>query len=309
VDKAHYPNFNLVRLVLAALVVAGHYAVLSGHEIPNIWAIRPVPAFVAISGFLVLPSLLRSTDWLTFAWKRVCRVVPAMLVMLTAVLVCFGWDALADTVACYASVGLIERPHLQNVVVWSLAAEEILYAAMALLASVGFYRKAWGVATWMLIGTLVMPWVLFTHNPQVIRLAWLMGCFPLGSLMWMQRERLATWSKWIWPAFLVAGFCAPALGRLTYPLMPWTLVGSAGVVGFAAFGWRLPELKLDISYGVYLFHLPVYAALKMWHLESPLVAVPLTIATAALSWYCVEKPALRLKDWKAGLPTRVAVST
>jgi peptidoglycan/LPS O-acetylase OafA/YrhL len=56
-----------------------------------------------------------------------------------------------------------------------------------------------------------------------------------------------------------------------------------------------------ISYGAYLYHIPVICWVRSAHLEwgnagTTLLAVALTLAAALLSYYCIERPCLRLKD-------------
>lgn len=67
-----------------------------------------------------------------------------------------------------------------------------------------------------------------------------------------------------------------------------------------------------ISYGIYLYHLPVLVG--VWKLgltdivpdktvvSYTVVAVPATVALAALSWYVVERPALKLKSGRQRVP-------
>ena len=51
----------------------------------------------------------------------------------------------------------------------------------------------------------------------------------------------------------------------------------------------------SISYGLYVYHFPVIRALLPYELH-PLIAPTLTVAIAALSWYLIEKPILKLKS-------------
>lgn len=56
---------------------------------------------------------------------------------------------------------------------------------------------------------------------------------------------------------------------------------------------------VDLSYGVYLYHMPLIATLHYGGIVGSLWLWPLVIAgaltCAALSWFLVERPALRLK--------------
>lgn len=84
---------------------------------------------------------------------------------------------------------------------------------------------------------------------------------------------------------------------------PVSLVVLAGLVSSAAF--TLPNLgerllgRNDVSYGLYIYHAPVLNVLLAAALIPPPLAIPvcvaLALALAALSWWAVEKPFLRLK--------------
>ena len=59
---------------------------------------------------------------------------------------------------------------------------------------------------------------------------------------------------------------------------------------------RLP----DVSYGIYIYHWCVLQMLFYWMphlgvLELFALTFPITVGLAALSWYIIEKPALRSK--------------
>lgn len=85
-------------------------------------------------------------------------------------------------------------------------------------------------------------------------------------------------------------------------LLPLHIVTLAGVVISFAYTWR--DLgrglsDLDLSYGTYLYHVPILLSLKFagfslgpWWWP---VIIGLTLLTAAASWEWIERPALRLK--------------
>ena len=54
-------------------------------------------------------------------------------------------------------------------------------------------------------------------------------------------------------------------------------------------------VPFDLSYGTYVWHMPVINLLLVLAFPSPLSAIALTFALAAVSWFAVERPALRLK--------------
>jgi len=90
--------------------------------------------------------------------------------------------------------------------------------------------------------------------------------------------------------------------RALGPLMILRLVLLGGVVLSCAYTLRSLARVLrgnDLSYGLYLYHMPVIATLSYagikghWWLWPMAIGLPLVLAV--LSWFWVEKPALALK--------------
>lgn len=63
------------------------------------------------------------------------------------------------------------------------------------------------------------------------------------------------------------------------------------------FSFCLPTVRLsfDFSYGAYIWHMPIINFLFVLALPSFSMSIALTIIAAALSWFLVEKPMLKLK--------------
>jgi peptidoglycan/LPS O-acetylase OafA/YrhL len=101
------------------------------------------------------------------------------------------------------------------------------------------------------------------------------------------------------------------------PLLPLHIVTLAAVVISFAYSWRRLGQTLhglDLSYGTYLYHVPVLLSLKFAGLSLGLwwwpVVIGLTLALAAASWRLIERPALALKPftdcWLASRSSRQA---
>lgn len=100
------------------------------------------------------------------------------------------------------------------------------------------------------------------------------------------------WDYWEWPAMAV--------------FFRTALAACAALLVLALCGWPPPKRGVlaagalylgKVSYGIYLWHLPVlfllgqHSELEPW--QALLVAVPATVALAALGWHAVEQPLLR----------------
>jgi peptidoglycan/LPS O-acetylase OafA/YrhL len=286
----HYPNFDLLRLLLALEVMLVHYFAFHGHTFGR-WIINPVPAFVSISGFLVLRSFERSHTWKHFAWKRLCRVLPAFSVSLVLVGLLAGWIYIVPTLGVYATFGIGQYAGEKNGALWSLSVEEVLYALLAIGFTLGLYRRKWPIWIWVACGATIVPAMLWHSVRGIERIGWVVASFPIGSLVYLYRDRLSKFNPWTWLALLVFCACAPVHERYTTHL--WTMLSAFAVVGFGAFGPRFPQPKWDLSYGVYVYHVPLFVVL----LNQPAwIAFPAVLAVASLSWVVIEAPALRLKS-------------
>jgi peptidoglycan/LPS O-acetylase OafA/YrhL len=107
-----------------------------------------------------------------------------------------------------------------------------------------------------------------------------------------------------------------ARGVINYPYTPTDPVTGSSMFSFLSIGFggllavilTLRSRSLDvvlcnpiltwigsISYGLYVYHFPVILLLRTSEVH-PLVSIAATFAVATLSWYCFEKPILRLKQ-------------
>ena len=72
-------------------------------------------------------------------------------------------------------------------------------------------------------------------------------------------------------------------------------ISYAALVLWFAFATPYIRLKFDLSYGIYVWHMPVINLLLVLALPSAPLAFVLTLSISGLSWMLVEKPALKLK--------------
>ncbi len=69
----------------------------------------------------------------------------------------------------------------------------------------------------------------------------------------------------------------------------------AGVILWFAFGVKVIPLGFDVSYGIYIWHAPIINPSLVVGLDNPPLWFIVVFMISILSWYFVEKPALRLK--------------
>lgn len=304
-----YPSFDLIRLLLAVEVVVVHtWASLD----PNFnWPgfIRAVPAFLAVSGFLVLKSFANTGSWTVFARKRALRIFPALIISLLLGYVLFDYTFLINSLIVWVTGGLMMPPHT-NSALWSLAWEELAYAVLAILWALGAYKRP--VYIWLLLAAAsVMSWKITTLpiNPYYHVLSYLAPAFFTGNLMFLHQERLMRLGSVLpWVCLVVVCLWTyipiPGIGGDMAPsVMQAFAVVWAGMAGAKLIPSKIP----DLSYGMYVYHIPMILFLNATYKpENPLLtgliltAALVTFSTA--SWYLVEKPALRLKNRASAAP-------
>ena len=328
-------NFNLMRLVAAWMVIYGHASAVTGVPFTDAfaWATRlrgagavAVDLFFVVSGFLIAASLQRN-DVRGYLVSRGLRIVPALLVCVAVTAFVLGpllttaaqyWsDARTwEYVAVNASL-LLSRFHLPGVFelhpssvvngsLWTLPNEARLYVLLLVAWLLGLlaprrYALLWAAA--MLAGYL-LAWRFWPLADHVQKYAECTAFFITGTLLWVLRERirlsgLAVFGLLLAFAALRGGTWShlPYFGLLTYSTL------------YLALRVRLPVIRhTDLSYGVYLYGWP--AQQLAWMLPwgkgiagNILIASAIALALGALSWFLVERPALRLKRrWVAKAP-------
>ena len=302
--RGRYPNFDILRLLLAAEVAYAHIWYLSDPATFN-WPgfVMAVPGFLAISGFLVLQSYAESGTWANFLKKRALRIVPALVGSLILVLLLFHWAGVLNSILNWISGGLYTHEGMANGPLWSLAWEEVAYFCLAIIWLAGGYKHP--VFIWLLFiisvafAATVRNW---TSDPDIGIVIFLPVAFLIGNLMYLYRDSLTTTHPVIpWIMFFVmlqwrfTPYAQVWNGVLLLMLQAFSIVW-AGMAGARVVPFRFP----DISYSLYVYHYPIVlylnAVLGIKSLrELTVISAATVIPLCLLSWYLVEKPALRLK--------------
>ena len=333
-----------VLAVLAVLVshfLGGRLVLPFQVVLPFHWGRLGVLLFFVLSGFLITRILLEargnSGALRAFVVRRGLRIWPAYFFML-AVLGALGvksvqinWPWLVTyTTNIAIGFGLTAGSPLGGIAhLWSVAAEEQFYILWPLI--VLFVSRKWLQST--VLGLIVCAVIYRISAGSFLGLSWhatawsLMGvsdCLGFGVLLaigW-HREKLIRMSVWLgWPMLLAMQMVFISVDD-PRKYLPYLALGdfAAGLaffslVHFAAMGVKGPTRAIlnlrpvqylgKISYGIYLWHLPVLVAYQ--ELWSRNVGVSLSlysafflltaasVAAAMISWHLLERPINQFK--------------
>jgi peptidoglycan/LPS O-acetylase OafA/YrhL len=286
--KEHYPNFDWLRLLLAVQVVAIHADVA-----PRVF-VNPVPAFLALSGFVVTASIHRNSIP-SFFINRGLRVLPLLFLSFIAVGILYGVDAMWHNIFFWIwPVGQLPP----NAVVWTLIYEEAFYALLAILFVLGLMRS------WVFPALACLAIAFMTPHLRVIGIPWyFLGCaFFLGSALYHVRAIILRIPPWIATSVFAVTtavmYSMPYMSLWEPTSIGWNLLGFVGLMIFGIAGPRLPKVTVDLSYSIYLIHCIVRGKLLQYMPYGlPLFSVMIlcTLPISYVCWHLVERPALSLK--------------
>jgi peptidoglycan/LPS O-acetylase OafA/YrhL len=287
-----------------------------------------VAVFFVLSGLLIARSHDRAGSSARFVTARVMRLFPALAVVLVLTVLAGAAVTTLDPAFYFTSSatllyvpGNLSLFFLQyalpgvfvnnpmgpaiNGSLWTLFYEVVCYIGVFVLGMLGVLRSRGlftlvftGIAAAFLFSLDWAPASGFAYRADL--LAHLAFPFGLGVLAYVWRDRLPIDGRialglWLLPVLANwAGLLLPAImAALGYSTL-W--------FGFAVKGPLLAYNRIgDYSYGLYIYAFPVQQALAHFvpgitPAGNILAAFPITLALAALSWFVVERRALRLVD-------------
>jgi peptidoglycan/LPS O-acetylase OafA/YrhL len=290
---AHYPNFDVIRLMAASSVVFSHAFLISegtdeneplarllgAHNIAGIYGVF---IFFIISGLLVTQSAVGTPSVPRFLWKRFLRIYPALIVC--AVVCGFVLGALFSTIGAKAySAHLLGPKYVVltalvpsgsqqidtvsfytgasgwlgkkiNGSLWTIPQEIICYLLIAVMAGLRILRP-WLVAA-LAAGGLAFAFLRLTTGDEFLNSFLLVApAFFAGSAVALMHPGRA--------AMRVA--CGLCLVALVVAVLSGRLYEAFPVFGACPLLWlatseklRLPDLSRigDVSYGAYLYGWP-----------------------------------------------------
>jgi peptidoglycan/LPS O-acetylase OafA/YrhL/glycosyltransferase involved in cell wall biosynthesis len=316
-------NFTALRLLLAVLVVFGHFQVFDGVKSPPwpySYASTAVDCFFVVSGYLVTNSFDRDSNLYRFYIRRFFRIYPLYLVVIVLQAIALGaiepagYLANAGSLVKYLFFNAVFANFAQhdigngvlngltdpslNASLWTLKIEFAFYLLLPFI-----WRLAKRYGDVLLIAIFVLSAIyyqaLFSAGQYILakQLPGQMQYFVLGIAAYKYRD------LWI-PTRALAGILTVLLAILVtalqraHPPVVFPLAVGAFVVMASLHAPRL-RIKSDFSYGVYLLHAPIIQLTLLYGLYRPgflgLVPILLLLTVLALvAEQTIEKPGIAL---------------
>lgn len=321
-------NFNLIRMVAATSVLISHAWPLSlGSDAvqPLQTMLRGTPLgalsvyiFFAVSGFFITRSYYTRRNYAAFITARVRRLFPALsVVLLVSVLIAGLFLSTAPATRFWraapgyflSNLTLIFPQHempgvftnnpypgVINGSLWTLPYELFCYIGVLAggLAGVIARPKLFAVAAVVFLAFYAAA-AWWSLPIRLERIAELGLPFLIGASFWVWRDYIR-----LSPIILAALILALWLLSATPLFKPGLMLVTAYAVFLIGYT-RLPAMSAynrlgDYSYGMYVWAFPVQQCVAAAGVISPLVnillAFPLTLICAILSWHFVEGPAM-----------------
>jgi peptidoglycan/LPS O-acetylase OafA/YrhL len=310
-------NFDIMRLLLALVVIFFHVGYISGAPIfaplPRYFSGHlAVEGFFAISGFLIFASWERASSLRDYWIKRAARILPGYwLATAFCLAIAFlggnfhvGRFLFANLTFLNFLGGSIAGVFADNPLsgmngaLWTIKIEVMFYIAVPIIVWLcrRLHRDA---VLWTLFALSIVYRVLMAdHNTLALQLPGQLSFFMIGALIHYHLRWFEANGKWL--------SIVSALLYIAHVATGWFVFRPAGVATLTlAACLLLPVVKGptrwgDFSYGTYVLHWPIIqlvvaAGLYASHPWAALVLTFLAVAVGAvLSWFFVEKPSLAL---------------
>jgi len=323
-------NLDLLRLIFSVQVLVEHASIHMGVKLPGFIEHFPgVPAFFFISGFLIYAAYLNAPG-VPYFKNRILRLYPGLVFVtiggLAVLVMANGWSVLHKHAGelfvwfvAQTTIGQAYNPALfrdigvgvMNGSLWTITTEILFYILVPVI--VGLERK-WPCAVLLLTCVSFATYVLAPYyfiSPiyhqktlyDVIKLTplvwgWMFGFGILAVKHFdIVQRNLSLLILFAIPmlAFIflngqgsLFGVTGNRLGLIYY-------VCYISIILWISFNCPCLRLPCDLSYGIYIWHMPIINAVLSLKIRSALIVLLLTVFFAAISWYLVEQPILRLK--------------
>ena len=325
-------NLEWLRLIFASQVVLSHLSVYLKFKIPSIINHFPgVPAFFFVSGFLIYASFINGHTRSYFE-NRFLRLYPALLFVTLGggivALFAHGFSDLINHFPTYViwffaqtTLGQAYNPELFrdigvgviNGSLWTITTEILFYFFVPIIASLE--KKFSHIVPILIIVSFLFYAIFpFVWNTPVYRNKTFYDIIALTPITWgwmfgfgiLAVKNFESIKQWL-PYFPLAAIPITimiVMGSLHPDYLFSSSNNRMGLIYFVfyvclitwiAFAIKPISLKFDLSYGVYIWHVPVINLMITLNIINFPLTIILIYSIAALSWFFIEKPFLKLK--------------
>lgn len=322
-------NLQWLRLFFAVQVVIVHAAEHIGFEISGVINHFPgVPAFFFVSGLLIYSSYINSIG-ISYYENRFLRIFPALFFVTiggaAVAIYAHGFDDFGNEASEYIiwivsqlTLGQAYNPKIFRDVgvgvingsLWTITTEILFYISIPIIVCMERRFK------YVVVFLLLLSIIIYSIGPDFLTATIYRGknIYDLVALTpiawgWMFAFGILTAKhyKYIQPWLSYAPL-------LMIPMVSMMLFGegtmfnaSGNRLGFLYFicyvamllwlSFVIPyiSLKSDLSYGIYIWHMPIINFLLVINMPSIESVFILTLTISALSWFLIEKPFLKYK--------------
>lgn len=327
--NAHNNNFDFIRILAALAVLYSHHYALTAQMEPSFfglhsWGGAAVLVFFVISGYLVTGSWYNDPNAFRFAWRRVLRIWPALILVVTCTAFILGPIVTNLPVGDYFShrgtydyfyilkmnivfvlPGVFEtNPYAQGVngSLWTIPLEVRCYIVLGIIGLIGLLKNKYIFLSCIFI---YMVWFMVRSSADIygaIHYGRELGAFFLAGAGLFALKNY--WQKSPWVVLLACAIIAAILWAFNWRyLASWVILPYIIIV----FGtYSTPIINQfgkwgDPSYGIYLIAYPIQQTVikYLWpewgFWGTMLLSTAITIVLAYLSWHGIEKHAIKLK--------------
>jgi peptidoglycan/LPS O-acetylase OafA/YrhL len=330
-------GYGTLRLVFASIVVADHTPILTGTGssfMPvksgvDLGAVS-VGAFMGLSGYFIMRSWHRDPNLWRFWVRRLLRIMPGLIVVLTLSAVVLGtltttlgkreylthpatWGYITHNVLLFPQQYVLPGvftgnpyPGAVNGSLWSLPVEVLGYTLIAVLGLLvatrfRFVMVVFALAMAVLLERLVIGQVALPSALLLVPtfpLLQYMGMYAVGASLYLYRDKVRL--SWF-GVLLCVGLDFVLYSSSTVEVariftLPYLVVAIGSLLPRRL--W-LPNWLAVANYGVYLYGFLVLQTLLFLGLRTPwvlaLTAVPIALGCGLVSWHVVEKQAMKLR--------------
>lgn len=325
-------NLEWLRLAFAIQVVLSHISIHLDSTISlpaYIYSFPGVPAFFFVSGFLIYASYKNSGNKYFFQ-NRFLRLMPGLIFVTVgggAILVyAKGLQSLDDHLSTYlvwflsqVTIGQAYNPEyfrdvgigVINGSLWTISVEIIFYFIVPIIvyleSRIRFAVIMLGLISFLiyLAGPKYLGYAIYknktvndilTLTPIIWGWMFCVGILAVKYFWYFQK-----WIKYF--PLVVAPLLVMLISIGSGPLFESSgnrlgliyFIAYSALILWLAFSTPYFNLAFDVSYGLYIWHMPIINLLLLLSINNAIVGLALISLMAGISWFLIENPALKLK--------------